>query len=50
MKKLADARNGKAAREPYRGDTPPPEYPDAVRAKDGSWYVKRDGTWNRVAE
>ena len=28
--------------------SPFPEYPDAKRATDGHWYVKREGHWNRV--
>lgn len=27
---------------------PPPEYPDAVKAPDGKWYVKRGNKWARV--
>ncbi len=33
---------------PYVGDAPPPGFPDAKRAKDGFWYVKRDGKTLRV--
>ena len=29
--------------EPYVGDKPPSDFPDAIKANDGFWYVKRDG-------
>jgi len=29
----------------YTGDNPPAAYPDAKKAPDGKWYVKKDGDW-----
>lgn len=40
-----------AGSSPYVGDTPPPSFPDARRAKDGFWYVSdpdRPGKFKRV--
>ena len=37
-------------REPYVGDAQPPDFPDARRAKDGFWYVKRGDKTLRVQQ
>lgn len=34
------------AGQEYTAPTPPVQ--GARRAKDGNWYVKKDGQWNRV--
>lgn len=34
--------------DPYVGEAPPPSHPEAKRAKDGFWYVERDGKFLRV--
>ena len=39
------AKQGKAGENAYSGKTPPKRFPNARRAKDGKWYVKRSGKW-----
>lgn len=41
-------RPAAAGGEPYVGESQPPGFPDAERASDGFWYVKRDGKSQRV--
>ena len=59
MKNLQDARSGRAGKtpatksaaaggDPYTGDAPPPGFPDAKKARDGFWYVRRGGKVLRV--
>ncbi len=60
IQKIVDTRNGgkgavtpetrpaASAGDPYVGESQPPGFPDARRAKDGFWYVKRDGKSQRI--
>lgn len=59
IQKLEDARSGKPAvppttkpattgDDPYVGEAQPRNYPEAKQARDGFWYVKRDGKFLRV--
>jgi hypothetical protein len=44
------ARPEASASVPYVGDTQPPDFPDARRAGDGFWYVKRGDKTLRVQQ
>lgn len=33
-------QTGKTTSKPYTGTTPPSDYPDALQAEDGNWYIK----------
>lgn len=49
VREIIAERSGKEAVGPYVGEAPPPEFPDAKRAEDGFWYVKRgEGKFARV--
>ncbi len=44
----AETKPPAPAGDPYVGAAPPPDHPDAKRARDGFWYVKRGGRTYRV--
>jgi hypothetical protein len=52
-KKDEAARSAKRGKRPagmYKGKGPPKGFPNARRAKDGNWYIKKNGEWEAVLD